>query len=94
MLVYFFSSFDDLFIDLIFMVRAVYRRFVVFRRHKRMSIETLFKQPEKPIALMLPAWQEGDVIEACIKNLVATVGYARYHVLSAPIPTTRRHRRK
>lgn len=86
MLVYLVSSLDDLFIDILFFIRSLYRRFFIFRKKKPIAIETLLQEPEKPIAIMFPAWQEGDVIGPCMENLLSTLDYSNFHAFIGTYP--------
>jgi bacteriophage N4 adsorption protein B len=62
------GGFDDLVIDLIWVVRAVWRRLTVYNRHPRAAASTL--QPQSPgrIAVFVPAWQEDAVIGPMLAN--------------------------
>lgn len=53
---------DDLLVDLIWIVRLIWRRLFVFSRHQKMSLDTL--PPGKPgwLAVFVPAWDESEVI--------------------------------
>ncbi|GLU34499.1 glycosyl transferase family protein [Trinickia caryophylli] len=76
----FVSSLDDLFIDLWFWSREAYRRFTVKRRHKPLTAEQLHVRAEQPIAIMVPAWLEHDVIAAMLEDLVRVLDYRNYVV--------------
>ncbi len=56
--VIFISSLDDLFIDIAYWVRRVWRAFTVYARHAPLNYKTLYDAEEKPLAIMVPAWQE------------------------------------
>ncbi|MCG9013088.1 glycosyl transferase family protein, partial [Laribacter hongkongensis] len=53
---------DDLFIDAVFWLRRGWRRLTVYRRQERARPPLLYQQDEQPLAIMVPAWQEADVI--------------------------------
>ncbi|WP_439893732.1 glycosyl transferase family protein (plasmid) [Ralstonia sp. 25C] len=74
------SSLDDLFIDAWFWVREVYRRFTVKRVYTPLTVEQLKARAEQPIAIMVPAWLEYDVIAAMIENMVSVLDYRSYMV--------------
>src|SRR3954463_14494267 len=81
-LVIFVSSVDDLFIDIWYWVRRAYRAFTVKRTGKfsRLTAEQLRDREEQPMAIMVPAWQESDVIAAMIGNMVEVMEYRNYTV--------------
>lgn len=62
-IVFLISGLDDLFVDLVYYIRSGYR--ALFRRHliRPVTREQLNACPEKPIAIMIPAWNESDVID-------------------------------
>ncbi|HPK31634.1 MAG TPA: glycosyl transferase family protein, partial [Ottowia sp.] len=57
------SGLDDLFIDIVYWGRRVWRRWTVYRHHDRMEPDQLLDQDEEPLAIMVPAWQEHGVID-------------------------------
>lgn len=81
-LVIFVSSLDDLFIDLWYWARRIVRRFQVERnpRYSRLTVEQLRDREEQPMAIMVPAWQESDVIAAMLQNMVEVLEYRNYQV--------------
>lgn len=80
------SSLDDLFIDLWFWVRETYRHFTVKRQHKALTSEQLYARDEQPIAIMVPAWHEYDVIAAMIEDMVRVLDYRSYVVFVGTYP--------
>nr|WP_272213311.1 glycosyl transferase family protein [Marinicella sp. W31]MDC2879258.1 glycosyl transferase family protein [Marinicella sp. W31] len=74
------SCIDDLFIDAVFYLRAIKRRFTVERVYKRLTPDQLLGRPEQHIAIMVPAWLESDVIAAMIEGMVSTLDYRNYTV--------------
>lgn len=72
------SSLDDVVIDLAYW-SALLVRFCSFR--DRPAPQQLLEQhPEKMIAIMVPAWQESDVIASMVANTNKTFDYSRYHI--------------
>ena len=65
-LVIFVSSLDDLFIDLWYWTRRIFRRAKVERssQYRQLTADMLRERTEQPLAIMVPAWQESDVIAA------------------------------
>jgi len=72
------SSLDDLVIDTWYWSRRLYRSIFVYRRHPRLTIEELRANPEQPIAIMVPAWQESDVIRHMLDNAIGSLEYRNY----------------
>ena len=72
------SGLDDVFIDVYFWVRALYRLMFVRSRHKPLEVEALYNIPEQPFAIMIPAWQEADVIAQMLSNTLSTLDYVNY----------------
>ncbi len=77
--VIFASSLDDLFIDVTYWIL---RFFVGVRRLWRPppSRERLARALERNIAIMVPAWNEAEVIATMIANTVNTYQYQRFHI--------------
>ncbi|MDR5761184.1 glycosyl transferase family protein [Caballeronia sp. LZ035] len=74
------SSVDDLFIDVWYWTRKLWRRVTVERRYAPLTVEQLYARDEQPIAIMVPAWHEHDVIAAMIEDLVRVLDYRAYTV--------------
>jgi adsorption protein B len=87
-LVIFISSVDDLFIDLWYWGRRIFRRARVERRpqYRKLTVETLREREEQPLAIMVPAWQESDVIAAMVQNMVEVLEYRNYRVFIGTYP--------
>jgi len=82
----FFSSLDDAFIDLYYWIRRLYRAVFIRPTHPQMDAEELYRVPEKPIAIMVPAWQEADVIRYMAVNSAKVFDYENYHVFIGTYP--------
>ena len=74
----FISSLDDFFIDLCYWVRRVYRYFKLKNIRKPITLEMLKNKPEQPIALMVPAWQESEVIAKMLEANLKFIDYQHY----------------
>lgn len=74
------SGLDDLFIDLWYWLRRIYRYFTVKRKYAPLTAEQVRSQPEQLLAIMVPAWQEFDVIAAMLENMVSTLEYKEYRI--------------
>lgn len=77
-LIIFFSSLDDLFIDICYWGRRAYRHFFVKNRHKPVTLEALKSKTEQPIAIMVPAWQESAVIAQMLEANLRFIDYRNY----------------
>jgi adsorption protein B len=83
---YLISGLDDLVIDLIYYVRLFFR--AVFRRKvvRPVTREQLAAAPEKPIAVIIPAWDESNVISRMLLNTVNTLLYRNYRIFVGTYP--------
>ncbi len=61
---------DDLFIDLNFYLRGLYRE-----ERRRITVEDLKAVEQKRIAIVVPAWQEAAVIQLMLENNLQTLDY-------------------
>lgn len=85
------SSIDDLIIDIAYWSGLLVRFCTFWERPPRQV--RLDREPEKLIAVMVPAWQEADVIASMVANTNNTFDYSRYHIfvgVYANDPDTRR----
>ncbi|HNO42155.1 MAG TPA: glycosyl transferase family protein, partial [Ottowia sp.] len=73
------SSLDDLFIDLAYWCRRLWRSATIYRRHARARPADLQARDEKPMAIMVPAWQEHGVIDRMAELAATTLDYENYH---------------
>ena len=80
------SGLDDLFIDIVYWGRRVWRRWTVYRHHDRMEPDQLLDQDEKPLAIMVPAWQEHGVIDRMAELAASTLDYENYHIFVGTYP--------
>jgi bacteriophage N4 adsorption protein B len=80
------SGLDDLFIDICYVLRSVYRKIAVLPKHKSLTEEQLQNHPEKPIAIMLPAWDESSVIRPMLENTLRTLNYNQYVIFVGTYP--------
>lgn len=80
------SSVDDLFVDAVYWLRRAYRRVAVTPRHERLPLQALYDRAEQPIAIMIPAWREEDVIASMVENAVSTLDYRTYVIFIGTYP--------
>ena len=69
------SGLDDIFIDVVYWGRRLWRFLTVYSRHNRFDYRTLYKFDEKPLAIMVPAWQEHGVIGKMAELAATTLDY-------------------
>ena len=81
-----FFGLDDLFIDLVYWGRKCYRRLVVYRKHPKLHYSKLKEKPEQPLAIMVPAWQEQDVVGPMAELAASTLDYENYHIFVGTYP--------
>lgn len=74
------SSADDFFIDVYYWVRQAYRALVIRRRHPPLGLKALQEPKEKWLAVMIPAWEEHEVISNMVEHFLSTMEYTRYMV--------------
>lgn len=80
------NSLDDLFIDIYYWVRRIYRKLVIRKKYKSLESNKLYNIEEKPLAIMLPAWQEADVIASMASLAASTFEYHNYHIFIGTYP--------
>jgi adsorption protein B len=80
------SGLDDLFIDLVFFGRTLWRRLTVYSRFPRATAESLRRPDPASIAIIVPAWDEADVIGQMLTNLLDRLDYPRYRVFVGVYP--------
>lgn len=83
--VYLISGLDDLAVDLMW---AGYKAFDYLsgRNVRSPTRDELLAVPERPLAIMFPAWHEADVIGAAVANILATIEYRNFQVFIGTYP--------
>jgi len=84
------SGLDDLFVDLYYYVRRLYRRLFITNRYPRLNEKDLRTIPEKPIAIMIPAWDEHAVIGQMLEHTLRWVDYSNYEMFVGVYPNDER----
>ncbi|NIE74726.1 phage adsorption protein NrfB [Pantoea sp. Ap-967] len=77
---------DDLFIDLCYWTRKLYRRFRIYDKYQRADEKRLFEVPEKPLAIMVPAWNEVGVVGEMARLAASTIDYENYQIFVGTYP--------
>lgn len=80
------SGFDDLLIDLVYWIRWVWRKLTIYKRYPRANQDLLLSVPEKPLAIMIPAWHETGVIGSMADAAARTLDYENYHIFVGTYP--------
>ncbi|OON38519.1 type II secretion system protein E [Izhakiella australiensis] len=80
------SGLDDLFIDIIYWSRRIVRTLTIYRRHRPMDYRVLYEPDEKPLAIMVPAWNETGVIGNMAELAAMTLDYENYHIFVGTYP--------
>lgn len=84
-LMIFVSSVDDTFLDLYFWVLSLQN--LLTRPFRRIpSVEGLRAMPEKRLAILIPAWQEADVIARMVDHTVQELDYSAYDIFIGVYP--------
>jgi len=81
------GSLDDIAIDMLWMVRSIWRQSVIYTRHRRVTAQTL-SPPIRPgrIAVYVPAWDESAVIRRMVENAFATFQHQDYRIYVGAYP--------
>lgn len=82
----FISSLDDLIIDVVYWVRQIWRHFKIFKRHAHFDSKALLIPEEKPLAILIPAWNETGVIGNMAQLAASTFNYENYHIFVGTYP--------
>jgi len=82
---------DDLFIDLVYWGRTTWRNLGLFRRVERADESLLYSVPEKPLAIMVPAWREVGVVGAMAHLAASTLDYENYQIFVGTYPQRSRN---
>ena len=77
---------EDLFVDLIFWMRWVWRRAFVYSRHRYADEQLLYSKSEKPLAILVPAWQEVGVIRQMAESAATNIDYENYQFFIGTYP--------
>ncbi len=83
---FFISGIDDLYIDIRYVLNVIFRERIERVTGAQIKMIEAEKQPEKPIAVMVPAWQEASVIRGMLMRNVANIDYVNYHIFVGTYP--------
>ncbi|RUO63150.1 glycosyl transferase family protein [Pseudidiomarina insulisalsae] len=77
---------DDFFIDCYYWVRHLYRKLTVYRKYDYSDPDKLLAEPEKPLAIMIPAWREVGVVDKMAATTAASLDYENYQIFVGTYP--------
>lgn len=78
---------DDLLIDLLYIVRTLWRRLTVYTRHRPMTTATLpHDAAPGSMAVFIPAWQEATVIGPMLRAALGRWGGGDYRIFVGVYP--------
>lgn len=77
---------DDLFIDLVYWSRKLIRRFRIYDKFERADEKRLYEVAEKPLAIMVPAWNEVGVVGEMARLAASTLDYENYQIFVGTYP--------
>ncbi|MCP2004722.1 cyclic di-3',5'-guanylate-activated glycosyltransferase NfrB [Buttiauxella ferragutiae] len=80
------SGIDDLFIDVVYWVRRVWRSATVYRNNDYLDYKALYEPQEKALAIMVPAWNETGVIGNMARLAASSLDYENYHIFVGTYP--------
>lgn len=80
------TSADDILVDFIYWGRRLVRAYLSRRWYKPLTTDQLRAAPEKPMAIIVPAWHESDVIATMLENLISTIEYGSYVLFIGTYP--------
>jgi len=80
------ASLDDLYIDAVYWLRRIRRALTARRFYRPLTADALKQKPEQPIAVIVPAWHEDDVIATMLENMISTVEYGNFVVFVGTYP--------
>jgi len=84
-IVYFLSGSQDLVYD----IGAYWLRFwraYTYKKQPRLSLERLRARDQQKIAVMVPAWNEGEVVASMVDNIIKRVEYENYAIFVGTYP--------
>jgi len=84
-LLFIISGLDDLFFDCYYWIRHVWRIWKT-RHYKPLTYEQLLAKDEQLIAVLIPCWQEANVIATMLKHNYYSIDYKNYYFFVGVYP--------
>ncbi|QOC23753.1 phage adsorption protein NrfB [Wenzhouxiangella sp. AB-CW3] len=81
-----FLSLDDLFVDIVYWCRRFWRNLTIYRQHRRAGPDSLLTARQRPLVIMVPAWQESEVIARMVEAAGRSIDYENYHIVVGTYP--------
>ncbi|SNY49018.1 adsorption protein B [Arsukibacterium tuosuense] len=81
-----FFALDDLFIDIYYWLRRSWRGLTIYRNRSVFDEQQLYFCKEKPIAIMIPAWQEVGVVGKMAELAASELDYENYQIFVGTYP--------
>lgn len=72
------ASIDDFVVDCWYWLRELYRWYWIKAQFPALKVEALEAKAERPLAIMVPAWMEHDVIQAMLRTNYKSLRYKNY----------------
>lgn len=83
---FFFSGFDDLFIDLYYWIRRFWRALFFRKGIRPVTEKDLSQVPEQWTAIWIPAWHEAGVIDKMLLNTMESLNFGNYDIFVGTYP--------
>lgn len=71
---------EDLLNDLVYWLQQLWRRIVIYSRHPYADERQLYAEPERPLAIMVPAWNEVGVVGEMARMASTRMDYENYQI--------------
>jgi len=84
-LVFLFSGVQDLVYDIGAYSLRLFRR-IYYRKRERLTLVRLRDREQQRIAVMVPAWNEGEVVASMVDNIINRVEYRNYQIFVGTYP--------
>src|SRR6185312_14187967 len=83
--VFFLSGCQDFMYDIGAYSLRLFRRFW-YRKRPRLTLERLRSREQQRIAVIVPAWNEGEVVGSMVDNIIRRVDYRNYMIFVGVYP--------
>lgn len=80
------SGLDDLAVDLAYGVRRLWRWLKIYRRRRHAAAPDLRRAEAAPLAVLIPAWREADVIADMLRATLGRLDYPDYQLFVGVYP--------
>lgn len=80
------SNLDDFFIDACYWIGKFYLWLRPDRKHSKVDLSDMLSMCKRPLAIMVPAWKEYDVIYDMLRTNISLQRYDNYHFFVGAYP--------